>query len=80
MAIYILHELVYNARLFMKMASGGVCVLVFGSSGELDDRPNETKCGVPLSSGTKFVVGCSTSYEEAIGASTRAPMEFPSSL
>ena len=80
MAIYILHELVYSARLFMKMASWGFCVLVFGSSGELDDRPQETECGVPVNSVTNFVVGRSTSYEEATGASTGAPMEIPSSL
>ena len=80
MAIFILHELVYSARLFMKMASWGFCVLVFGSSGELDDRPQETGCGDPGSSGTKFVVGRSMSYEEATGASTGAPMEIPSSL
>ena len=79
-AIHILHELVYSARLFMKMASWGFCVLVFGSSGELDDRPHETESGVPVSSGTKFVVGRSTSYEEVTGASTGAPMEIPSSL
>ena len=40
----------------MKMASWGFCVLVFGSSGELDDRPHETECGVSVISGTKFVV------------------------
>ena len=79
MAIYILHELVNSARLFMKMASCA-SFLVFGSSGELDDRPRETECGVPGSSGTKFVVGRSTSYEEAAGASTGAPMEVPSCL
>ena len=76
MAIYILHEPVYSARLFIKMASWGFCVLVFGSSGELDDRPQETECGVPVSSGTKFVVGRSTSYEEATGASTGVPWKF----
>ena len=54
--------------------------LVFGSSGELDDRPHETESGVPVSSGTKFVVGRSTSYQEVTGASTGAPMEIPSSL
>ena len=80
MAIYILHELVYSSRLFMKKASWGFCVLVFGFSGKLDDRPQETECGVPGSSGTKFVVGRATSYEEATGASTGAPMEIPSSL
>ena len=41
----------------------GLCVLVFDSSGELVDRPEETECGVPCSSGTKFVVGCSPSGE-----------------
>ena len=80
MAIHILHELVHSARLFMKMASWGFCVLVFESSGELGDRPQETECGVRYSSGTEFVVGRSTSYEEATGASTGAPMEIPSSL
>ena len=80
MAIYILHELVYSARLFMKMASWGFCVLVFEPSGEPGDRPQETECGVPYSSGTKFVVGRSTSNEEVTGASTGAPMEIPSSL
>ena len=79
-AIYILHELVYSARLFMKMASWGCCVLVFESSGEPGDRSQGTQCGVPGSSGTKFVVGRSTSYEEVAGASTGAPMKIPSSL
>ena len=80
MAIYILHELVYSARLFMKMASWGFCVLVFEPSGKLGDHPQETECGVPYSSGIKFVVGRSTSYEEGAGASTGAPLETPSSL
>ena len=79
-AIHILQKLVYSARLFMKMASWGFCVLVFEPSGELGDRSQETQGGVPYNSGTKFVVGCSTSYEEATGASTGAPMEIPSSL
>ena len=80
MPIYIRHELVYSARLLMKMASWDFCVLVFGSPGELDDRPQETECGLLGSSRTKIVVGRSTSYEEATGASTGAPMEIPSSL
>ena len=58
----------------------GLLVSVFGSSGELDDRRQKTERGVPVSSGTKFVVGRSTSYEEVTGASTGAPMEIPSSL
>ena len=80
MAIYILHELVYSARLFMKMASWGFCVLVFESSGEPGNHPQETECGAPCSSGTRFVVGRSTSCEEVAGASAGAPMEVSSSL
>ena len=76
MAIHILHELVYSARLFMKMSSWGFCVLVFEPSGELGDCPQETECGVPYSSGTKFVVGRSTSYEESTSASTGAPWKI----
>ena len=64
----------------MKIASLGLLVLVFGSSGELDDRPHETESGVTVSLGTKFVVGRSMFYEEVTGASTGAPMEIPSSL
>ena len=66
--------------IFMKMASWSFCVLVFEPSGKLGDRPPETECGVPYSSGTKFVVRRSTSYEEGAGASTGDPMEIPSSL
>ena len=58
----------------------GLCVLVFGSLGELGDRPQETEYDVPSSSGTKLFVGHSTSSDEATGASTGAPMEIPSSL
>ena len=58
----------------------GLCVLEFDSSGEPVNRPEEMICGVPYSSGTKFVVGHSASEEEAVGASTGTPMEIPSSL
>ena len=54
----------------------GLCVLVFESSREVGDRPQETECGFPWSSGTKFVVGRSMSCEEAAGASTGAPWKF----
>ena len=80
MAIYILHELVYSARLVMKMASWGFCVLVFESSGEVGDHPQETECGAPCSSGTQLVVGRSTSCGEVVGAFTGAPMEVSLSL
>ena len=58
----------------------GLCILVFDSSGEPVNRPEEMVCGVPHSSGTEFVVGRSASDEEVVGASTGAPMEIPSSL
>ena len=58
----------------------GLCVLVFESSGELGDRPQETECNAPCSSGTGFVVGRSTSCGEGTGAIPGAPMEIPSSL
>ena len=62
------------------MASWGFCALVFDSSGESANRPEEMVCGVPFSSGTEFVVGRSTSKMEAVGSSTGAPMEIPPSL
>ena len=58
----------------------GLCILVFDSSGEPVNRPEERVCGVPCSSGTNFIVGRSASEEEAVGASTGAPMELPSGL
>ena len=63
----------------MKMASKGFRVLVFDSSGEPADRPEEMVCGVPWSSGTEFLVGSSSS-EEAVGTSTGAPMEISSGV
>ena len=76
MAIYFLHELVYSDEDGIM----GLCVLVFECSGELVDRTEETECGVPCRSGTRYVVGRSTSVEESAGAPTGAPMEIPSSL
>ena len=81
-AIHIFHKLVFSARLYMKMASWGFGVfsLVFHSSGEFANHPEEMVCGVTCSSGTEVVVGRSTTEEEAVGASTGAPMEVPLSL
>ena len=58
----------------------GLCLSVFDFSGEPVNRPEEMVCGVPCSSGTDFVVGRCASEEGAVGASTGAPMEIPSSL
>ena len=57
----------------------GLCVLVFESSGEFGDRPQETEYCGPCNSGTGFVVGRSSSCGEVAGASTGAPLEIPSS-
>ena len=62
------------------MASWGFCVLVFDSSGEPVNHHEQLVCGVPYSSGTEFLVGRFASEEEAVGASTGAPIEIPSSL
>ena len=62
------------------MALGGFCVLELDSSGEPAKHPEEMVCGVSCSSGAEIVVGRSTSEVEAVGASTAAPMEIPSSL
>ena len=76
-AIHFSHKLVFSARLYMKMASWGFCVLVFDSSGEPANRAEEMISGVPCSFGAEFVVGRSTSENQA---ATDAPMEIPSSL
>ena len=54
----------------------GLCVLVFDSSGEPVNRPEERICGAPCSFGAEFVLGRSTSDEEAVGATTGSPMEY----
>ena len=79
-AIHIFLKLVLSARLCIKMASWGFCVLVFDSSGEPGSRPGVMVCGVPCSSGIQFLVGRSTSEAKAVGELTGAPMELPSSL
>ena len=79
-AIHIFRRLVFSARLYMKMASWGFCVLEFDSSGEPANLSEEMVCCVPCSSGAKLLVGRSTSEEVVVGASVGAPMEFPSSF
>ena len=55
-------------------------ILVFDSSEEPANCPEEIECGVPCSSGNKIVVGRSTSEEEAVSGPKGAPMEIPSSF
>ena len=78
-ATHIFHQLVINARLFMKKASWSCCVLVFDSSGEpVGHRELSDSCA-PGCSGTEFEVGC-TSCEDGVGATVHAPMDYVSSV
>ena len=79
-AIHILQKPVLSARVYLKVVSWGFMFLVFDSSGEPVNRPDEIVCAVPYSSGTEILVGRSASEGEAVGASTGARMEIPSSL
>ena len=78
-ATHIFHKLVFNARLFMKKASWGCCVLVFDSSAEpaIDQEINDS-C-VPGCSETEFEVRRTTSCEEGVGATVDVPMDYESS-
>ena len=73
------HKLVNSARLFMKNASWGCCVLVFVSSGEPASHPDFSDSFAPGCSGTEFEVG-HTSCEDGLGATVHAPMDYESSM
>ena len=62
-ATHIFHKLVFSARLFMKKASWGCCVLVLNSSGEPAGHPEFSDSCAPGCSGTEFEVGRTTSLE-----------------
>ena len=51
-ATHVFHKLVFSARLFMKKASWGCCVLVFDSSGEPAVHPEVSDSCAPGCSGT----------------------------
>ena len=78
LATLIFYKLVNSARLFMKKASWGCCVLVFGSSGEPAGHPDVSDAFAPGCSGTEFEVG-RTSCEDGLGATVHAPMDYESS-
>ena len=61
-------KLVFSARLFMKKASWGCCVLVFDSYGEPAPEISDS-C-----SGTESEFGQTTSREGGVGAAVKAPM------
>ena len=75
----IFHNLVISARLFMKKATWGCCVLVFDSSGEPAGHPEFSDSCAPDCSGTEFEVG-RTSCEDGVGATVHAPMGYESSM
>ena len=78
-ATHIFHKLVNSARLFMKKASWGCCVLVLDSSGEPAGQPGFSDSCARVCSGTEFEVG-RTSGEDGLGATVHAPMDCESSM
>ena len=78
-ATHIFHKLVISARLFMKKASWGCCVLVFDSSGEPAGHPEFSDSCAPGCSGTDFEVR-RTSCEDGVGATVHALMGYESSV
>ena len=79
-ATHIFHKLVFRARLFMKKASWGCCVLVFDSSDEPAVHPEFSDSCARGCSGTEFEVGRTTSCEEGVAATKNAPMDYDSSM
>ena len=79
-ATHIFHKLEFSARLFMKKASWGCCVLVFDSSGEPSGHPEVSDSCTPGYSGTEFEVGRITSYEDGVSPTVHAPMDYESSM
>ena len=79
-ATHISQKLVFSARLFMKKASWGYCVLEFDSSGELAAHPGIGDYCAPGGSLTDFEVGRTTSCEEGVDATKNAPMNHESSM
>ena len=79
-ATHLSHKLVFSARLFMKKASWGYCVLVFDSSGEPTAHPGIIDSPAPGGSGTQFQVRSTISCEEGADAVVNAPMDHESSM
>ena len=79
-AIHIFHKLVTSARLNMKMASWGFCVIVYDSAGEPAARRDDAFADVPGCSGNEFEVGRATSCVGVPSHEKRSPMGCASSL
>ena len=72
-ATHISHKLLFSARLFMKKASWGCCVLVFDSSGEPAGQPDFSDSCAPGCSGTEFEVVHITSCEDVLAPQYMLP-------
>ena len=66
MAPHISQKLVFSARLFMKKASWGYCVLVFDSSAEPAVLQEISDSFVPGGSRTEFEVGRTASWRRVL--------------
>ena len=73
-------KLIFTARLFMKKASWGYCVLVFDSSGEPPAHSGISDSFRPDCSETDFEVGRTRSCEEGVGATVNAPRDYESTM
>ena len=79
-ATQIFLRLVFSARLILKKASWGCCVLVFDSSGEPAGHPEFKDSCAPGCSGTEFEVGRITPCKDGIGATVHEPMGYESNM
>ena len=80
MAIKVFHKLVNSARLNMKMASWGYCVLVHDSAGEPAARPDDAFADAPGCSVSEFGARCATSCDDVPSLEKRSSMGCASSL
>ena len=79
-ATHFFHKLIFGARLFIKMASWGYCVLLLDWSVEPATHPGISISCAPGGSGTEFEVGRTTSCEQAADAAMLATMDHESSM
>ena len=80
MGNHFFHKLVTSARLNIKLASWGYCVLVYDSAGEPAARPDDTFAAVPDCSGSEFEVTRATSCDDVPSLEKRSSMGYASSL
>ena len=79
-ATHIFQKLEFSARLFMRKASWGCCVLVFDPSGEPASHPEVSDSRTPGYSGTEFEVGRITSCENGVSPTVQRPVGYESGM